>query len=549
MVSRSPYSSVKTGIPGLDSILSGGYPEGSPILLRGSSGTGKTLVSLMFACANSSTSQKTVYGTFDEHPERLRGYVRQLGFEHKPHFIDFRPQFGDELLSGEIELGGLLVRIEHAVKKAQARCLVLDSFDLLFGHYNAHSSIRRDLHHLFNWCRDRGLTLLATSGEEADYLPGTDLVDYASDAMIHLRQQITDGLMTRYLHVHKARGRLHGTNEYPYLISEKGISVMPVTGIHLTSPGYRQYLTTGNASLDTMLGGKGIWRGSVVMVSGQSGTGKSIIASSIAVTHARLDKRVNYYSFEESATQIKRNLKSIGMDIKPLMDSNKLVIRPLRSVECGMEEHLIRIIRDTETDTPDIIVLDPVTALTDIATESSFKNSILRLVHLLKEKGITVILTELLPDHSASLSTLNISSMVDTWIRLRQQEINAEFIRLIHIHKSRGHATRRNTREFSITHKGISIEAPYTGTGEVVFGSRKAALTEDARVSVNELMETIKWLKQSLKINRQYLKKAESMDRYRIELQIVDLEHEIKSHQAQLDHAYEAKSEAQRRRS
>lgn len=458
---QSPPSSprfVPTGINGLDEVLQGGYPEGRPTLVRGVSGAGKTILSLLFALGPRERQSPAVYGTFDESPEHLREYVRALGRDDNVTFLDFRPDPDTQIAGGMVELGGVLVRIEHALKTTGAKRLVLDAFDMLFESFDDKAQIRRDLFRVFEWCRQHDVTLVATTGEQTDYRASTGLMDYASDSTILLSQRMDNGLMTRVLRILKSRGRAHGTNEYPYLIDARGISVMPVTETRMSGKSSRKRVSTGIDRLDDMLGGRGFWQGSTVMISGHSGTGKSLIALSMAATACERGETVIYFSFEESPEQIVRDVRSVGLRLKAHLDSGNLVIRSQRPVERGLEEHVIRLIRSIDDLKPDLVVIDPISSLADMGDARAFKNTVLRLGQYLKTAGITTVLTELLPDDSRETSTLNISSLVDTWIRLRRIERDGELGREIYVHKSRGSRTSNEVKIFRITNRGLLID-------------------------------------------------------------------------------------------
>lgn len=454
---RQPQTLVPTGIEGLDRILLGGYRPGRPIVIRGASGTGKSIFSLFFADGKRFGNGPAVYATFDEPPENLIAYTKAWGDFTGITFLDFRPDPEMQVSGGGYQLSGLLVRLDHAVQKTGATRVVLDAFDNLFDSFEDKTQVRRDLFRVFNWCRERNLTLLATTGEEADYRPSTGTMDYASDCTILLGQRMEQGLMTRTVRVLKRRGMGHGTNEYPFIIAETGISVMPVTETRMIEKSSRRRLSTGIGRLDRMLGGKGVWEGSTVMVSGQSGTGKSLLAATMAASACANKKHVLYFSFEESPGQIVRDVESIGIDLRPYVNSGDLTIDAERAVERGLEEHTIRLIETVKKSKPDIVVLDPISALADLAEPRAFKNSVLRLCHFLKNAGITVVLAELLSDDSAGVSNMNVSSLIDTWVRLRRIERDGDLVRLIHVHKSRGARTSGKVEEFAITDHGFAI--------------------------------------------------------------------------------------------
>lgn len=448
--------STPTGIKGLDTILNGGYPTSRPTILRGASGTGKTLFSLNFACSLEKLKQPVIYATFDESPENLEQLVKTLGYSKSPVFLDFTTDKSMEI-SGNIELGGLLARIELAIKNRSAVYLILDALDMLFAAFGDSEQVRRDLNRLFDWCRTRSITLLATTGEERDYREGTSFMGYASDCSIRLQQNMENDIMTRKVHVLKCRGRSHGTNNYPFIIDKRGIGIMPVTDTVMAATGKRRRISTGLESLDSMLGGKGLWSGNTAMISGESGTGKSLLAMQITRQVCGSGLKTLFCSFEEPATQLVRDAQSIGIKLKPHLKSGILNIMSRRSVEVGLEQHIIHVLCAIEDLKPEVVVLDPITALSDMGDSRNFKNTVIRLCHIIKSLGVTALLTELIPDDAGGTSSMNVSSLVDTWIRLRRMETDRELTRLIHIHRSRGSATDNRVRELLISGNGLEV--------------------------------------------------------------------------------------------
>ncbi|PIQ95544.1 MAG: circadian clock protein KaiC [Nitrospinae bacterium CG11_big_fil_rev_8_21_14_0_20_56_8] len=461
-------ASVTTGVDGLDSILSGGYPAGRSTIIRGVSGSGKTLFGLLFALCEDKDNKPAVYVTFDESPESLERYLKAWGRPNALTILDMRPDPELQVAGNGVELGGLLVRISHAVAKTGAKRLVLDAFDTLFSSFEDNRQVRLDLARVFDWCRKEGLTVLATTGESPDYRVATGLMDYVADCAIRIQQSINNGLSTRVLHILKCRGRAHGTSEYPFLIHEQGISLIPLSEVRMKIATSRRHLPTGVVELDKMLGGKGIWGGRTTMISGQSGTGKSLLAMTIVNAACEQGKKAQFFTFEESENQAIQDNRSCGVDLRPHLKTGMLEIHSRRAIECGLEEHIIHVWRMIIKSRPSVVVLDPVSSLTDLGDMRAFKSTVIRLSSLLNGLGVTLIMTELIPDDAASVSMLNVSSMVDTWIRLRREERDNQLVREIYIHKSRGAATSSDIREMQITHNGIVINAKTGGAAKPV---------------------------------------------------------------------------------
>lgn len=383
---------VSSGVEGLDQVLRGGLPRNEATLIRGASGTGKTTLALAFA-GQTGASAPCVLATFDEDPVNLASYLASSDGAGSVTILDCRPDPEIREAGGGIELGGVLTRIDHALDKSGADRLVLDAVDVLFDSFRETSQVRLDLMRLFAWCRERRVTLLVTAGESEGYRLGTGLLDYASHCAINLSQSIEGGLMTRTLYVRKRRGGGHGTNEYPYLIDENGILLDPVTELRQSSSASTERLSTGHGRLDEMLGA-GLLRGAALMISGTSGTGKSLLAASIAAATAAAGERVIYCTFEEPVGNLVRDTASIGIDLATPIANGTLTVSFQRSIERGLEEHLIQIGRKVKENNVSLILIDPVSALGDVADHRTLKNGILRLVTSLKNAGITTVMTE-----------------------------------------------------------------------------------------------------------------------------------------------------------
>ena len=301
------------------------------------------------------------------------------------------------------------------------------------------------------------------------------LEEYAVDCVIHLSQNIEDHLMTRYLRVVKMRGAAHGTNEFPFSVTQNGISILPITATRLKDTDYTARVSTGVEGIDIMLGGKGYQRSSAVMLSGRSGSGKTIFAATMAKAVLERGQKVVFISFEESREALVLNLGSVGLNLSESIEVGNLLIHGTRAVEMGLEDHLISIIDLIDRESPELLILDPISALSDLGTSRQVKMLLVRFVSHVKDMGISFMFTELLPDASEDYSSLAISSLADTWIRVRQVEDNGELNRLVNVVKSRGTKTSNQVKEFTITGQGIVIEEPYIGEGGMVVGAAKAA--------------------------------------------------------------------------
>jgi circadian clock protein KaiC len=488
---------IATGIDGLDFVLQGGLPAGRPTLLRGAAGTGKTVIALTFLCEGIAAGDSGVLVTFDESPEALLEHAEGFGFPARRHrtegrlrILDMRPDRNEVQVGDTIELTAVLARIGHALDSTGASRLVVDAIDAMEAGFANSQSLRTELARVFDWIRDRGVTSLITTGEHAEFSARYGLEDYIADCVIALKQEVKHRVMTRVLRVVKRRGRGHGTNEYPFLLDTDGLFLVPVTGSVLGAPVSEQLLSTGIPGLDAMLGGQGIYQGSTVLLSGQAGTGKTSIACSLTQAACAAGIPVLYLSFEESVAELTRNQRSLGIDIGRYLaddDRGTLVMVPIRAVELGLEEHLMRAMHLVKRHRPALVVLDPVSSLAGRGDEPGAKEILLRLLHLIKEEGITVVATELLSDDSQGVSHLDVSSMIDVWIKLRRHEHNGEMNRLIYVVKARGLPISDQVKEFRITSTGLRIEDPYIGEGGIVYGTARLARQAEDEETIAQL--------------------------------------------------------------
>ncbi|MEP6703720.1 MAG: circadian clock protein KaiC [Acidobacteriota bacterium] len=477
----------RTGIQGLDEITAGGFPRGRPTLICGSAGCGKTLMAMEFLVRGATEfNEPGVCFAFEERPEELTENVRSLGFDlpalerkKKLHleYIHIEPSEMQE--TGEYDLEGLFIRLGYAIDSIGAKRVVLDTIETLFGGLSNQALLRGELRRLFRWLKDRGVTAVIT-GERGDgTLTRQGLEEYVSDCVILLDHRVIDQVSTRRLRVVKYRGTHHGTNEYPFLIDERGIDVLPVTSLRLDHESSEKRISTGVPDLDAMLAG-GIYRGSTVLLSGTSGTGKSTLASQFARASAEAGERALYLAFEESPSQIKRNMRTIGTDLATWEKRGLIKFVAARPVLTGLEGHLASIHKQIRDFQPQLIIIDPISDMSSVGSERDAKAMMVRLVDFLKTQQITAVLLNL---HTGSDSfedtDIGISSIVDTWIYLRDIESGGERNRGVYILKARGTAHSNQIREFLITKEGVHLRPAYIGPEGVLTGS--ARLTQETR--------------------------------------------------------------------
>jgi len=476
-----------TGIQGLDEITGGGLPKGRPTLVCGGAGCGKTLLAMEFLVRGATEfNEPGVFMAFEETTRDLTQNVASLGFDlndlvaRKKLVLDFVYVERSEIEeSGEYDLEGLFIRLGAAIDSIGAKRVALDTIESLFSGLPNQNILRAELRRLFRWLKDKGVTAIIT-GERGDgTLTRQGLEEYVSDCVIVLDHRVTDQTSSRRLRVVKYRGSTHGTNEYPFLIDEDGISVMPVTSLGLDHIASSERISSGVARLDAMLGGKGYYRGSSVLISGTAGTGKSSLAAHFADTACRRGDRVIYFSFEESPNQIMRNMRSVGIDLQQWTKKGLLQIQASRPSSAGLETHLAmkhKLIADFK---PQVVILDPLNSYVIGDNQIEVKSMLIRLVDFLKTRQITGLFTNLAQGGNPVEQTdVAISSVIDTWLLLRDIDSGGERNRTLSILKSRGMAHSNQIREFMLTDHGVELRDVYVGPEGVLTGS--ARLTKEA---------------------------------------------------------------------
>jgi circadian clock protein KaiC len=455
-----------TGIPGLDEITNGGLPAGRCTLVCGGPGSGKTLLGASFLVNGAlHYDEPGVLMTFEENVQDLIGDVASLGFDlprliqEKKIVIDYVHIDRSEIEeTGEYDLEGLFVRLEHAIQSVQAKRVVLDTIESLFSGLQNETILRAELRRLFRWLKDRNLTVLITGEKGEVSLTRHGLEEYVSDAVIQLDHRVMDQISTRRIRVVKYRGSHHGTNEYPFLIDEGGLSVLPVTSLALKHDAPVERISTGLAELDDMFEGRGYYRGSTILLSGTAGTGKTSMAAHFADAACRRGERCLYFLFEESPQQMIRNMRSAGIDLKPWVDASKLQFRAERPSRYGLETHLAMLHRDVEDFQPDVVVIDPITNLLMVGTQVDVRAMLTRIIDFLKTRNITAVFTSLTSASQEMESTQSmISSLMDTWVNTTVEQEQRRRHRWLYVLKSRGMSHSDETREFQITGRGVRI--------------------------------------------------------------------------------------------
>lgn len=520
-----------TGIRGLDDITLGGLPRGRTTLVCGGPGCGKTLLGMEFLVRGATEfGESGVCMSFEETAEELAANVKALGFDvdglikSKKLSVD-HVSIERNLIeeAGEYDLEALFVRLGHAIQSVGAKRVLLDSIEALFAGLPNEAVLRSELRRLFRWLKDNGLTAVVT-GERGDgVLTRYGLEEYISDCVIFLDNRVAETIFTRRMRIVKYRGSTHGANEYPFLIDKSGFSVLPVTSLDLNHAVSDERVRTGIPALDEMFGGQGYYRGSAVLISGTAGTGKTSIAAHFVDATCARGERCIFFSFEESASQLCRNMRSIGIDLKRWQEKDQLRFSAMRPTSLGLEMHLVKMHSLIEEFKPGMVVIDPITALVSAGTRTETRTMLLRLVDFLKQKHITAVMTTLTsgPDFREE-TEVSISSLVDVWLLLRDIESGGERNRGIYVIKARGVAHSNQIREFVLTEHGVELRNVYLGSAGLLTGSARVA--QEAKEAM-EVLETRQAVEQQRLVGERRRKA--------IEAQIAALHLELESEDVQ----------------
>ncbi|MEL7669680.1 circadian clock protein KaiC [Methanobacterium sp.] len=507
-----------TGIEGLDDITEGGLPQGRPTLVCGAAGCGKTIFAMEFIVHGAEMGEPGVFVSFEEPIEDL-----------KKNFISMNPDL-DDLIdqnkisfdyvhierseieeTGEYDLEGLFIRLGYAIDSIGAKRIVLDTVEALFSGFSAEALLRAELRRLFQWLKNKGVTAIITGESGEKTLTRYGLEEYVADCVILLNNPVINKITTRNLRIVKYRGSAHGTNEYPFLIGKTGITVLPITSVGLDHHVSNEYVSTGIGRLDTMLDGKGYYKGSSILVTGNAGTGKSSLAAQFADAACKRGEKCIYLAFEESPEQIIRNMKSIGIDLGHWVDKGLLKFHATRPTLYGLEIHLVTIYKLVNEFMPDVAVIDPISNLITVGSPNDVKSMLIRLIDFLKDNKITSLSTSLSMIGYVE-ADVGVSSLMDTWIDLRAKEVNGERNRTLDIIKSRGMAHSNQMREFLLTDDGIVLEDVYLGPAGMLTGS--------ARLSQMAIEKTQKLVrKQEIERKQREIERKRSL----MEIQIAEI--------------------------
>jgi circadian clock protein KaiC len=487
--SLTTLAKTPTGISGFDAITQGGLPRGRPTLVCGGPGCGKTLFGVEFLVRGiEQFDEPAVFIAFEETADDLNKNVASLGYDLKQlqaakklvvDFVHLDP--GDIEEAGGYTLDGLFVRLDLAVQSVKAKRIVIDTLEVLLGSLNDAAAVRAELQRLFRWLKERNLTAVITAERGEGVLTKHGLEEYVSDCVILLELRVEDLMATRRLRVVKYRGSSHGANEYPFLIDEHGFSVLPMTSVLLDYDVSSERVSTGIPDLDVMLGGKGCFRTSTILVSGGAGTGKSSIAASMANAACSRGEKTIIFALEESPSQIVRNMRSVGIDLDKWVKKGLLLIRATRPSFYGLEMHLLTMHKEIAAFNPRLVVLDPISSLTNAGNSRDVKAMMVRLFDSLKQQQITGVMSYLTTAGKMEETEAGISSLIDTWLEVRDVELNGERTRALYVIKSRGMAHSNQVREFVLDNDGVRLLQVYAGPEGVLTGS--ARITQDNRLA------------------------------------------------------------------
>ena len=469
-----------SGISGFDQITDGGLPRGRATLVCGGPGSGKTIFAIEFLVRGTELGERGVFISFEETLSDLTRNVESLGFDltrlqaEKKLAVDHIHLDRSEIEeAGGYSLDGLFVRLRHAIESVGAKRIAIDTLEVLFGGLKDQGTLRTETQRLFRWLKEAGLTAVVTAEAGDSTLTRQGLEEYVSDCVVVLGQTVQDQATTRYLRVIKYRGSSHGTNEYPFLIDDTGFSVVPTTSLQLDYLVSADRISTGIPSLDAMLGGAGFYRTSTILVSGSAGTGKSILAAHLAHATCARGERCMIFAFEESPSQIERNMRSVGLDLAKWQESGLLQLRATRPSLYGLEMHLVAMHKAIARFKPQAVILDPISSFLSAGTPEQVKAMLVRLFDWLKTQNITGLLTCL--THSLQAEDVGISSLIDTWLEVRDLEVAGERNRTLYLLKSRGMRHSNQVRELLISDQGVSLADVYFTQDGVLLGSAKTA--------------------------------------------------------------------------
>jgi len=540
---RTVLLKAPTGIQGLDEITGGGLPQGRPTLICGGAGCGKTLLAMEFLVRGATQyNEPGVFLAFEETEAELTVNSASLGFavddlvRRRKLLIDHVHLERSEIEeTGEYNLEGLFIRLDYAINSIGAKRVALDTIESLFSGLPNPMILRAELRRLFRWLKEKGVTAIITAERGDQTLSRQGLEEYVSDCVIVLEHRITDQTSTRLLRVVKYRGSMHGTNEYPFLIDAQGFAVLPITSLGLTHEVSSERISSGVPRLDAMLDGQGYFRGSTILVSGTAGTGKSSLAAHFAEAACRRGERVLYIPLEESPPQILRNMRSIGIDLEPWTRNGGLEFHAVRPTVFGLEMHLTTMYNAISTFNPAVVIVDPLNSFIIGEHAEEARAMLIRLIDFLKLRQITAFLTNLTAGGGALEQTdVAVSSLVDSWLLLRDSEIGGERNRTLYILKSRGMSHSNQVREFRLTDHGVELLDVYVGPEGVLTGSARLAQETKEQAAHLALQQELERKQAALERKRRVMEAQIAALQAEFQAEEIEWQHAISQGQARL---------------
>ncbi len=476
-----PLQKAPSGIQGFDDISEGGLPRGRSTLVTGSAGAGKSIFGLQFLINGAQRFQEAgVLLSFEESRQSIVQNAASLGFNieelvrSKQLAVEYLQTFpNDAETIGSFNLDGLFLRLELAIDAVAARRVVIDPIETLLTRFGNSDIVRGELLRLLEWLHGRGLSsvIIGETGQQGE-LTRFGIEEYVSDCVIKLDHRVEDQISTRYIRLLKYRGSQHQTNEFPYIISSRGIEITPITSVRLDYIASSERIGTGIEQLDQMLGG-GLYKGSCTLISGNTGNGKTTLMASIVSAAARRGERSLLVSSEESPSQLIRDMTSVGLDLQHWIDAGLLHIWAERTTSQGLEERLKQLELVLEEFQPQLVALDAIGSLIHAGNQKATNTILIREIDLVRNRGITMLMSVLTEaDHEHS-TVVGISSILDTWLLLKNVEADGERTRLLVVVKSRGTSHSNQMREFRLTDHGPVLEDVVIGPAGILTGSAR----------------------------------------------------------------------------
>lgn len=462
----------KTGIPkiatqidGLDNILHGGVPAGRTTLVGGGPGTGKSMLGLEFIYRGAMSGNPGIFLTFEETAESIHRNVATFGWDlfsleqTGALFLlegEVKPQV---LFSGDYNINGLLAIIEGKAQEMGARRMVIDAMDILMRFFDDPGQQQNEIFALHKWLKDRRMTTVLTTKKDTDTSSRHSYLDFMADCVINLNQRVSKQVTTKRLQVIKYRGSGYDQNEYPFFISDDGLHFNSISNVQMHYVPGSERISSGHPSLDVILGG-GYQRGTSILISGLTGTGKTSLACTFARSAYEKDQKVLYVNYEESRDGMVAGMLSIGIDLGPAIKHSALRVISMMPESLGIEAQLFRVISAVKRFEPEHLIVDAISAVKRIAGETAAFDFLLRLVNACRNKGITVFLVNQSrgPYECHEFSGIGISSIIDTIITLHYKDTGNEISRFLLIRKSRGTKHSNKYHDYVLTDNGIQFD-------------------------------------------------------------------------------------------